>query len=412
MFEHITKVLTGLKLIKFINSLIDLINSHLSNYNNPHKVTAEQLGLSNAYKYKGSVPTYQDLPSTAESGDVYNVVKGDKEIGVADEANFAWNGSEWDNLGGLYKVTAEQLGLATVYTYKDSVATYADLPTTGQKIGDVYNVETADPGHGIKAGDNVAWNGTQWDILGGNQDLSGYAQLNSANKFTALNTFGANIIVSNGTAAGSQGQVILGVKPSTATVQANIISSTTGALNYISTENTGHTFRIGNNVAATSITTNEGESAIFSHNAFEFARVTNVGVARWLGNANTATKLEIARTINGVAFDGTQDITINCDASIGSGWTVSEGAAGWARENTTGFTIQWWVGNTDAIYRSITYPRSFSTLYYANVIASSNCETFVTGVSNTSISFCLCNGYNDDRWSGSQPCRLYACGLT
>lgn len=101
MFEHITKVLTGLKLIKFINSLIDLINSHLSNYNNPHKITAEQLGLSNAYKYKGSVPTYQDLPSTAESGDVYNVVKGDKEIGVADGANFAWNGSEWDNLGGL-----------------------------------------------------------------------------------------------------------------------------------------------------------------------------------------------------------------------------------------------------------------------------------------------------------------------
>ena len=311
-----------------------------------------------------------------------------------------------------HKVTAEQLGLATVYTYKDSVATYADLPTTGQKIGDVYNVETADPGHGIKAGDNVAWNGTRWDILGGNHDLSGYAQLNSANKFTALNTFRANIIVSNGTAAGSQGQVIFGVKPSTATVQANIISSTTGALNYIATENTGHYFKIGNNTASTSITTNKSETAILSHNAFEFARITNVGVAKWLGNANTATKLETARTINGVAFDGTQDITINCDASIGSGWTVSEGAAGWARENTTGFTIQWWVGNTDATYRSITYPRSFSTLYYANVIASSNCETFVTGVSNTSISFCLCNGYNNDRWSGSQPCRLYACGLT
>lgn len=101
------------------------------------------------------------------------------------------------------------------------------------------------------------------------------------------------------------------------------------------------------------------------------------------------------------------------DALAESGsWTISKGTNGWARENTTGFTIQWWVGNTDATYRSITYPRSFSTLYYANVIASSNCETFVTGVSNTSISFCLCNGYNDDRWSGSQPCRLYACGLT
>lgn len=209
-----------------------------------------------------------------------------------------------------HKVTAEQLGLTTVYQYKGSVATYADLPTTGQKVGDVWNVETADPDHGIKAGDNVAWDGAQWDILGGNHDLSGYAQLNLANTFTALNTFRANIAVSNGTAAGSQGQVIFGVKPSTATVQAKIIASTTGALNYITTESTGHYFKIGNNTASTSITTNESETAILSHNALEFARITNVGVAKWLGNANTATKLETARTINGVAFDGTKDITI------------------------------------------------------------------------------------------------------
>ena len=131
------------------------------------------------------------------------------------------------------------------------------------------------------------------------------------NVFTALNTFRANIAVSNGTAAGSQGQVIFGVKPSTATVQANIIASTTGALNYIATESTGHYFKIGNNTASTSITTNESETAILSHNAFEFARITNVGVARWLGNANTATKLETSRTINGVAFDGTKDIIVD-----------------------------------------------------------------------------------------------------
>lgn len=231
-----------------------------------------------------------------------------------------------------HKVTAEQLGLTTVYQYKGSVATYADLPTTGQKVGDVWNVETADPDHGIKAGDNVAWDGAQWDILGGNHDLSGYAQLNLANTFTALNTFRANIAVSNGTEAGSQGQIVLGVKPRTATVQANIISSTTGALNYIATENTGHYFKIGNNTASTSITTNEGESAIFSHNAFEFARITNVGVARWLGNANTATKLETARTINGVAFDGTKDITI--EAGGGGGDVTAAGDNNFTGTNT------------------------------------------------------------------------------
>lgn len=231
-----------------------------------------------------------------------------------------------------HKVTAEQLGLTTVYQYKGSVATYADLPTTGQKVGDVWNVETADPDHGIKAGDNVAWDGAQWDILGGNHDLSGYAQLNLANTFTALNTFRANIAVSNGTTAGSQGQIILGNKPKSATVQANIISSTTGALNFIATENAGHYFKIGNNTASTSITTNESETAILSHNALEFARITNVGVAKWLGNANTATKLETARTINGVAFDGTKDITI--EAGGGGGDVTAAGDNNFTGTNT------------------------------------------------------------------------------
>lgn len=243
--------------------------------------------------------------------------------------NLATHEADFNN---PHKVTAEQLGLTTVYQYKGSVATYADLPTTGQKVGDVWNVETADPDHGIKAGDNVAWDGAQWDILGGNHDLSGYAQLNSANTFTALNTFRANIAVSNGTAAGSQGQIILGVKPNTATVQANIISSTTGALNYNATEATGHYFKIGNNTASTSITTNESETAILSHNALEFARITNVGVAKWLGNANTATKLETARTINGVAFDGTKDIII--EAGGGGGDVTAAGDNNFTGTNT------------------------------------------------------------------------------
>lgn len=162
--------------------------------------------------------------------------------------------------------------------------------------------------------------------------------LNQANTYTALNTFRANIIVSNGTTAGSQGQVIFGVKPSTATVQANIIASTTGALNYIATESTGHYFKIGNNTASTSITTNESETAILSHNAFEFARITNVGVAKWLGNANTATKLATARTITANLasstagrFDGSANITVGVTGTLpiakgGTGATTAAAA--------------------------------------------------------------------------------------
>lgn len=219
-----------------------------------------------------------------------------------------------------HKVTAEQLGLTTVYQYKGSVATYANLPTTGQKVGDVWNIETADPDHGIKAGDNVAWDGAQWDTLGGNHDLSGYAQLNSANTFTALNTFRANIAVSNGTTAGSSGSINFGIPPTNETVQARIGTDNLGGLFYHASTKQPHTFRVGTNINAFTIRTDNTKVAFSSNDNF-FATVTYDGVAKWLGKANTATKLETARTINGVAFDGTKDITI--EASGGGDVTAA-----------------------------------------------------------------------------------------
>lgn len=49
--------------------------------------------ISYVYKYKGSVPTENDLPTTGvQVGDVYNVEStGD---------NYAWTGESWDKLGG------------------------------------------------------------------------------------------------------------------------------------------------------------------------------------------------------------------------------------------------------------------------------------------------------------------------
>lgn len=220
--------------------------------------------------------------------------------------NLATHEADFNN---PHKVTAEQLGLTTVYQYKGSVATYADLPTTGQKVGYVWNVETADPDHGIKAGDNVAWDGAQWDILGGNHDLSGYAQLNSANTFTALNTFRANIAVSNGTTAGSSGNISFGISPADETIQARIGTDNLGGLFYHASTKQPHVFRIGTNNHVFVIHDDNTKVAFSSNNNF-FATVTHDGVVKWLGNAKTATKLETARTINGVAFDGTKDITI------------------------------------------------------------------------------------------------------
>lgn len=76
---------------------------------------------------------------------------------------------------------ATKSDISSVYKYKGTVSTYADLPTTGQSVGDTYNVETADSSHGIKAGDNVAWNGSAWDVLSGTIDLSNYATVSQLN---------------------------------------------------------------------------------------------------------------------------------------------------------------------------------------------------------------------------------------
>lgn len=241
--------------------------------------------------------------------------------------NLATHEADFNN---PHKVTAKQLGLTTVYQYKGSVATYANLPTTGQKVGDVWNVETADPDHGIKAGDNVAWDGAQWDALGGNHDLSGYAQLNLANTFTALNAFRANIAVSNGTKAGSSGTVSFGVSPTGETVQARIGTDNLGGLFYHTSTNQPHIFRIGTNNNVFVIRNDDTKVAFSSNNNF-LATVTHDGVAKWLGNANTATKLETARTINGVAFDGTKDITIKAS---GGGDVTAAGDNNFTGTNT------------------------------------------------------------------------------
>lgn len=209
-----------------------------------------------------------------------------------------------------HKVTAAQLGLATVYKYKGSVETYADLPTSEQQIGDVYNVKQADPDHNIEAGDNVAWDGEKWDILAGDTDLSGYAQLNSANTFTAANTFNSNIVVRAATAAGSAGMITLGEKPSDKTEQCLINAAGDGNLILQASENRIIALQSGS-VLQWSVVSDEAntKTSAYLHSNLAATYTPATGVV-WEGNANTATKLATARTINGVPFDGTKDITI------------------------------------------------------------------------------------------------------
>ena len=73
------------------NTVDDLVNYYKkSETYNKDEIDGK---VSSVYKYRGTVATYQDLPSTGLTvGDVYNV--------EADGSNYAWTGSTWDKLGG------------------------------------------------------------------------------------------------------------------------------------------------------------------------------------------------------------------------------------------------------------------------------------------------------------------------
>lgn len=414
--------------------------------------------------------------------------------------------------------------------------------------------------------ENSSW--TAWREIACTDEVG---LLNQANTYTALNIFRASIGVSNGTAAGSSGTVSFGVSPTGETVQARIGTDNLGGLFYHASTNQPHVFRVGTNNNVFVIRGDDTKVAFSSNNNL-FATVTHDGVAKWLGNANTATKLQTARTINGVAFDGTQDITINCDAGSGSNlttytsleqigitpgeetftsihsalpinsvleyyaseaqnfadiypasygnfiatrltgditifhftgtnqimyvthyhvtnntnpswtqiakqsdltnlsnsvvksvngikptngnvtidipkpviaseaeaeagtnntkfmsplrvkqaisalagdssWTISKGTNGWARENSTGLTVQWGYVNRSNISGTFTFPRTFTTCYYSNVMCSSNLVPYIIERSNTSITFNTNNGYNDDiqNWGN---CYIFAIGVS
>ena len=58
--------------------------------------------------------------------------------------------------------------LTTVMDYKGTVATVANLPSSGNKNGDMYHV--------TENGGEYAWNGTTWEELGSVMDLSDYVE--------------------------------------------------------------------------------------------------------------------------------------------------------------------------------------------------------------------------------------------
>jgi hypothetical protein len=200
-------------------------------------------------------------------------------------SNNTWTGSNTYNSNIVVKAngTAEVVE-GSVYLGRSSKTNQARI--TGDATGNLYLTNSED-------GYTYINNGSNSVAYFGNATIKFYKPT----------------YITNGSSAGSSATLYLGVKPTNETVQARISTDNLGGLFYHASTNQPHVFRIGtnNNVF---VIRDDDKKVTFSSNNIPFATVTHDGVAKWLGNANTATKLQTVRTINGVSFDGTANITI------------------------------------------------------------------------------------------------------
>lgn len=148
--------------------------------------TAEKEKLAGLSNYDDT-DIKASIATKANSADVYTKTAMNTELGkkadkatvealtttVEGKANKATTISGY-GITDAYTKKEVDAKVASVYKYKGSVADESALPTEGQVVGDVYNLEDT--------GMNVAWTGEGWDKLGSVVDLTPYLTKEDAGK--------------------------------------------------------------------------------------------------------------------------------------------------------------------------------------------------------------------------------------
>ena len=117
-------------------------------------------GTADAVEWDNVVGKPDDL---LQAGDVYSKEEIDSKV------NGVYSKEEIDaKVENLYSKEEIDAKVNAVYKFKGSVDGLVALPAENNVVGDVYNLKDT--------GMNVAWDGTQWDYLGVDVDLSGYVQ--------------------------------------------------------------------------------------------------------------------------------------------------------------------------------------------------------------------------------------------
>ena len=159
--SNITAVAGNATNINAVNANKTNIDAVAGNATNINSVAADLTNIDTAATNIAAItaaPTYAANAATSAA----NAQTWAEGIDTAVAALGGEHSSKgWANVAKQY---AESIGAALIY--RGSVATYSDLPSTGLKIGDFYNV--------LDTGKNYAWTGTEWDDVSGIVDLSAY----------------------------------------------------------------------------------------------------------------------------------------------------------------------------------------------------------------------------------------------
>ena len=136
-----------------------------------------------------------------------------------------------------------------------------------------------------------------------------------------------------------------------------------------------------------------GITASLNGNASSATKATQDSAGQQINSTYIKNVSVNGRTITFTRGDGTT-FTITTQDTVttnSSNWSVSNGTNGWARDNSTGFTVAWMVVNANA-GSSISFPRSFSSVrsVQRTIISDSsgpskNNENGVSNYSNSSV---------------------------
>lgn len=260
--------------------------------------------------------------------------------------------------------------LSTVYHYKSSINSYNDLPKSGMKVGDTYNIQTKDDAHDIRPGDNVSWNGTNWDNLSGIVDLSWLlpkaggvitGDLSVQGKLHA-NTDTATKVTAAAPVGGGA-DLVYGMMAGTDAARIHISGADDkGELELATSDNGDETivvrqYRDGGagtftDVAREAYLLNSAGNTSFpgTVTAPTFSGVLN-------GNAATASKLATSRTIaltggvtGSTTFDGSSNITINATVTQSANAGTADAAAtikDFEQGTVNAFRNVWFSDNTN-----------------------------------------------------------------